>query len=106
MAHEMGHYLACVHYDVDATLPFFLPSPVPVTGTFGAFKAKAAESLYKGCEAKDEKTVVLSVTRPTSGFPTFLSLDSLSMQSPKAMDAGKANDVVAVCHLTKTCLTS
>ncbi|MFW5468707.1 ABC transporter substrate-binding protein [Knoellia sp. CPCC 206435] len=64
-------------------------------GTFGAFKAKAAESLYKGCEAKDEKTAVLSITRPTSGFPTFLSLDSLSMQSPKAMDAGKANDVVA-----------
>ena len=39
--------------------------------------------------------MVLSVTRPTSSFPTFLSLDSLSMQSPKAMDAGKANDVVA-----------
>jgi len=37
MAHELGHYLACVYYNVDATLPFFLPSPVPVTGTFGAF---------------------------------------------------------------------
>jgi membrane-associated protease RseP (regulator of RpoE activity) len=31
----MGHYLACVYYDVDATLPFFLPSPL-LTGTFGA----------------------------------------------------------------------
>ncbi len=37
MAHELGHYLACVYYGVDATLPYFLPSPVPVTGTFGAF---------------------------------------------------------------------
>ncbi len=37
MAHELGHYLACVWYGVDATLPFFLPSPMPVTGTFGAF---------------------------------------------------------------------
>ncbi len=37
MAHELGHYLACVYYGVDATLPFFLPSPMPVTGTFGAF---------------------------------------------------------------------
>ncbi len=37
MAHEMGHYLACVYYGVDATLPYFLPSPMPVTGTFGAF---------------------------------------------------------------------
>src|SRR3984957_7739317 len=37
MAHEMGHYLACVYYGVDATLPFFLPAPTPFTGTLGAF---------------------------------------------------------------------
>ncbi|HET9482120.1 MAG TPA: site-2 protease family protein [Candidatus Polarisedimenticolia bacterium] len=34
--HEMGHYLACRHYGVDASLPYFLPS-VPLFGTFGAF---------------------------------------------------------------------
>jgi membrane-associated protease RseP (regulator of RpoE activity) len=37
MAHELGHYLACVYYGVDATLPFFLPAPTPFTGTLGAF---------------------------------------------------------------------
>lgn len=37
MAHELGHYLACLYYGVDATLPFFLPAPTPVTGTLGAF---------------------------------------------------------------------
>ena len=37
MAHEMGHYLVCVYYGIDASLPYFLPSPMPVTGTFGAF---------------------------------------------------------------------
>ena len=38
-AHEMGHYLACRYYDVDASLPFFLPVPLPITftGTLGAF---------------------------------------------------------------------
>jgi hypothetical protein len=48
-AHEMGHYLACRYYGVDATLPHFIPSPwLPVLGvafwrplsligTFGAF---------------------------------------------------------------------
>ena len=35
--HEMGHYLACRYYDVDASLPFFLPIPSPLTGTLGAF---------------------------------------------------------------------
>src|SRR6476659_3687473 len=37
-SHEMGHYLACRYYKVDATLPFFIPAPpVFLTGTFGAF---------------------------------------------------------------------
>src|SRR5262245_3063717 len=37
--HEMGHYVACRLYRVDATLPFFLPTPplVGPAGTFGAF---------------------------------------------------------------------
>jgi len=47
LAHEMGHYLMCRYYRVDATLPFFIPSPwIPLgltvwmplsfVGTFGA----------------------------------------------------------------------
>lgn len=36
LAHEMGHYLACVRYNVDATLPFFIPFP-SLIGTMGAF---------------------------------------------------------------------
>ena len=39
-AHEMGHYLACRYYRVDATLPYFLPMFIPLagpqTGTLGA----------------------------------------------------------------------
>ena len=27
--HELGHYIACRYYDVDASLPFFLPVPSP-----------------------------------------------------------------------------
>lgn len=36
-AHEMGHYLACRYYGVEASLPYFLPAPVILTGTLGAF---------------------------------------------------------------------
>lgn len=36
LCHELGHYLACRRYRVDATLPYFLPAPLGV-GTFGAF---------------------------------------------------------------------
>ncbi len=27
LCHEMGHYLYCVYYGVDATLPYFIPFP-------------------------------------------------------------------------------
>jgi membrane-associated protease RseP (regulator of RpoE activity) len=35
--HELGHYLACRYYDVDASRPYFLPMPLLFTGTLGAF---------------------------------------------------------------------
>lgn len=35
-AHEMGHYLFCRYYRVNATLPFFVPFP-SLFGTMGAF---------------------------------------------------------------------
>jgi len=36
LAHEMGHYLTCRYYGIDATLPYFIPAPTLV-GTMGAF---------------------------------------------------------------------
>lgn len=35
--HEMGHYFACRYYNVDASLPFFIPMPLFISGTLGAF---------------------------------------------------------------------
>lgn len=36
-AHELGHYMACRYYGIRASLPYFLPVPLPLTGTAGAF---------------------------------------------------------------------
>src|SRR3984893_4253516 len=36
LAHELGHYFACLYYGIDASLPYFLPFPSPI-GTLGAF---------------------------------------------------------------------
>lgn len=35
--HECGHYFACRYYNVDVSLPYFIPAPIPLTGTLGAF---------------------------------------------------------------------
>lgn len=35
-AHEFGHYFACRVHRVDATLPYYIPAPLPLTGTLGA----------------------------------------------------------------------
>jgi membrane-associated protease RseP (regulator of RpoE activity) len=36
LSHEMGHYLACRYYRIDASPPYFLPFP-NIFGTMGAF---------------------------------------------------------------------
>ncbi len=36
LVHEMGHYLAGKHFNLDVTPPFFIPA-IPPLGTFGAF---------------------------------------------------------------------
>lgn len=35
-AHEMGHYLQAVRYRIPASLPYFIPLPLPPMGTMGA----------------------------------------------------------------------
>ncbi len=36
LSHEMGHFVMCRKYGVEATAPFFVPVPFPPFGTFGA----------------------------------------------------------------------
>ena len=35
--HELGHYLTCRYYGVDASMPYFIPAPIVMSGTLGAF---------------------------------------------------------------------
>ncbi len=59
---------------------------------FGGFKG-GDESLYDSCEATDELTAEVTVTRSTGKFPIVLSQSSYAMQSPTAMEEFDANGV-------------
>ena len=37
LAHELGHFFACRYYGMHCTPPYFIPAPISIAGTFGAF---------------------------------------------------------------------
>ncbi len=37
LAHELGHFFACRYYHIRCTPPYFIPVPISIAGTLGAF---------------------------------------------------------------------
>jgi peptide/nickel transport system substrate-binding protein len=50
------------------------------------------ESLYKSCEAPDESTAVINLTKPSATFIPALSQQAFSIASPKALQEFKADE--------------
>jgi membrane-associated protease RseP (regulator of RpoE activity) len=79
-AHELGHYFACRHYGIRASLPFFLPAP-PVISLFGTFGAviKIKEPITTRRALFD-----IGIAGPLAGFAFALpaSLIGLLMAEP------------------------
>jgi membrane-associated protease RseP (regulator of RpoE activity) len=67
-AHEMGHYLCCRRYNVDASLPYFIPLPLFPTGTLGA--------VIKIREMFPTRTILfdIGVAGPIAGFVALLPM--------------------------------
>ena len=65
-AHEFGHYAYCRRHNVDATLPYFLPAPLPFTGTLGA--------VIRIKEAFPSKRALfdIGIAGPIAGFVTLV----------------------------------
>ena len=64
LAHEFGHYIAAAYHGVDASLPYFLPSPF--MGTFGAF-IRVRSPIYSKRALFD-----IGVSGPLAGFVFLL----------------------------------
>ena len=80
-AHELGHYFACRYYGMKCTPPYFIPAPLPLTGTLGAFIKIKSHFMRK----KDLFDV--GIAGPLSGFlfslPVLWIGINLSRLTPK-----------------------
>ena len=74
-AHEAGHYIACRIYRVDATLPYFIPTPVLIgpAGTLGAF-IKILSPMPSRRAVFD-----IGVAGPIAGFIALLPVAALAI---------------------------
>jgi peptide/nickel transport system substrate-binding protein len=64
---------------------------------FGGFKqnepgSDLGESLYKSCQAKDENTAVITLTKPSAPFISATTLQAFSIASPTALKTYKADE--------------
>jgi membrane-associated protease RseP (regulator of RpoE activity) len=86
-AHESGHYVACRLYDVDATLPFFIPAPPMVlAGTFGAFiKIKSPIPTRRAL-------FDIGVAGPIAGFVVAVPVLLLGMLTAQQVASGGVSD--------------
>lgn len=78
LAHELGHYLACTYYRVDATLPYFLPAPTFV-GTLGAF-IRIRSPIYSKRMLFD-----IGIAGPLAGFAVLLPALAIGLAYSKVI---------------------
>ena len=83
LAHEFGHYLACLYYRVDASLPYFLPAPTLI-GTFGAF-IRIRSAVYSKRALFD-----IGVAGPLAGFIFLLPALGVGLALSKAIPGFEA----------------
>jgi membrane-associated protease RseP (regulator of RpoE activity) len=67
-AHEFGHYFACRYYGVNASLPYFLPMPLMLFGTLGAF-IRIRQPIARKRELFD-----IGIAGPIAGFVVAVPL--------------------------------
>jgi membrane-associated protease RseP (regulator of RpoE activity) len=84
LAHELGHYFACLYYDIDASAPYFIPFPAPI-GTLGAF-IRIRAPIYSKRVLFD-----IAVAGPLAGFALLLPVMAVGIAWSKVIP-GIANE--------------
>lgn len=80
-AHEAGHFIAARLHGIPATLPFFLPVPVLITGTLGAVIG------MEGSRADRRQLFDIALAGPLAGLLVALPLLAIGMRDGIVTDA-------------------
>ncbi|HTV55753.1 MAG TPA: site-2 protease family protein [Terriglobia bacterium] len=91
LAHEMGHYLTCRHYGIDATYPYFFPAPTLI-GTFGAFIR------IKSPLATREELFDVGIAGPIAGFAVTLPALVVGVWHSNVMLTPEASNTILLGH--------
>ena len=78
LAHEMGHYLTCRHYGIDASLPYFIPAPTLI-GTLGAFIRIRSAMVWR------RQLFDVGVAGPVAGFVLLLPVLAIGLAYSKVV---------------------
>ncbi|HUS07316.1 MAG TPA: site-2 protease family protein [Bryobacteraceae bacterium] len=78
LAHEMGHYLTCLYYGIDASLPYFLPAPTLI-GTLGAF-IRIRSAIWTRRQLFD-----VGVAGPVAGFAVLIPALAIGLAYSKIL---------------------
>lgn len=77
-AHEAGHFIAARLHGIPATLPFFIPMPILLTGTLGAVIG------MEGSRANRRELFDIAVAGPLAGLVVALPLLALGLLQGEA----------------------
>jgi membrane-associated protease RseP (regulator of RpoE activity) len=80
-AHEAGHFIAARIHGIPATLPFFMPVPVLLTGTLGAVIG------MEGSRADRRQLFDIALAGPVAGLVVAVPLLALGMLAGAAVPA-------------------
>jgi Zn-dependent protease len=77
LTHEMGHFLQTVRYGVPASLPYFIPVPILLTGTMGAVIG------MEGSRANRKQLFDIGLSGPIAGLIVSLPIIWFGIQSAR-----------------------
>jgi membrane-associated protease RseP (regulator of RpoE activity) len=89
LAHELGHYLACRHYGIRASYPYFIPAPTLI-GTLGAFiRIKAPITTRRAL-------FDIGISGPLAGFMVAIPALIMATLSSQALTPRSIPDTIAL----------